>query len=189
MGCHSLLQEIFPTQGSNPDFQHYRPILYHLSCQGSPGNRGHPLLPKACPYYSDYPVLSFVLPSHRKPNKGSALNLPFTLFCLLLLTTLLSFPRGAAGWASPPVSRTCEDKKLCFWISPLSPLLAPFDRPQERIWKQKPRSYCSQAVLEPAAVPQVQPGRQPLTSSETGTHEHCLQPASRGRKGVNEPQP
>lgn len=38
-------------------------------------------------------------------------------------------------------------------------------------------------------MPQVQPGRQPPTSSETGTREHCLQPASRGRKGVNEPQP
>ena len=36
VGSHSLLQEIFPTQGSNPGFPHYRQILYHLSQQGSP---------------------------------------------------------------------------------------------------------------------------------------------------------
>ena len=34
--CHALLQEIFPTQGSNPGLLHCRWILYHLSHQGSP---------------------------------------------------------------------------------------------------------------------------------------------------------
>ena len=29
--CHSLLQGIFPTHGSNPGFPHYRQILYCLS--------------------------------------------------------------------------------------------------------------------------------------------------------------
>ena len=33
---HALLQEIFPTQGSNPGLPHCRQILYHLSHQGSP---------------------------------------------------------------------------------------------------------------------------------------------------------
>ena len=36
VGCHALLQGIFPTQGSNPDLPHCRWILYHLSPQGSP---------------------------------------------------------------------------------------------------------------------------------------------------------
>ena len=36
MGCHSLLQGIFPTQGSNLGLLHFRQILYHLSHQGSP---------------------------------------------------------------------------------------------------------------------------------------------------------
>ena len=36
VGCHVLLQRIFPTQGSNPGLPHCRPILYHLSHQGSP---------------------------------------------------------------------------------------------------------------------------------------------------------
>ena len=36
VGCHSCLQGIFPTQGSNSDFLHCRQILYLLSHQGSP---------------------------------------------------------------------------------------------------------------------------------------------------------
>ena len=37
VGCHALLQGIFPTQGLNPGLAHCRWILYHLSHQGSPG--------------------------------------------------------------------------------------------------------------------------------------------------------
>ena len=33
VGCHSLLQGIFPSQGSNPALLHCRQILYHLSYQ------------------------------------------------------------------------------------------------------------------------------------------------------------
>ena len=36
VGNFSLLQGIFPTQGSNPDLPHYRRILYQLSHKGSP---------------------------------------------------------------------------------------------------------------------------------------------------------
>ena len=36
MGCHFLLQGIFPTQGSNSGLPHCRQMLYHLSHQGSP---------------------------------------------------------------------------------------------------------------------------------------------------------
>ena len=36
VGCHSLLQVIFSTQGSNPGLPHCRQILYHLSHQASP---------------------------------------------------------------------------------------------------------------------------------------------------------
>ena len=35
VGCHSLLQRIFLTQGSNPDLLHHKQIVYHLSHQGS----------------------------------------------------------------------------------------------------------------------------------------------------------
>ena len=36
MGCHLLLQGIFPTQESNPGLPHCRQILYQLSHKGSP---------------------------------------------------------------------------------------------------------------------------------------------------------
>ena len=41
--CHSLLQGIFPTQGSNPGVLHCRQILYCLNHQGSPLNLQLPL--------------------------------------------------------------------------------------------------------------------------------------------------
>ena len=36
VGCYSLLQGSFPTQGSDPSLLHCRQILYHLSHQGRP---------------------------------------------------------------------------------------------------------------------------------------------------------
>ena len=36
VGCHALLQGIFPIQGLNPVLPHCRRILYRLSHQGSP---------------------------------------------------------------------------------------------------------------------------------------------------------
>ena len=36
VGSHSLLQGIFPNEGSNPDLPHSRRILYQLSHKGSP---------------------------------------------------------------------------------------------------------------------------------------------------------
>ena len=36
VGCHTLLQGIFPAQGSNLGLQHFRKILHHLSHQESP---------------------------------------------------------------------------------------------------------------------------------------------------------
>ena len=35
LGCHALLQGIFPTQGLNPGLPHCRQIFYCLSYQGS----------------------------------------------------------------------------------------------------------------------------------------------------------
>ena len=36
MGCHALLEGIFPIQESNPGLPHSRQILYQLSYEGSP---------------------------------------------------------------------------------------------------------------------------------------------------------
>ena len=35
VGCHFLLQGIFPTQESKPGLPHYRQVVYHLSHQGN----------------------------------------------------------------------------------------------------------------------------------------------------------
>ena len=40
--CRFLLQEIFPTQESNPGLPHCRQMLYRLSHQGSPVSRNEP---------------------------------------------------------------------------------------------------------------------------------------------------
>ena len=44
VGCHAILQGIFPTQKSNPDLPHHGCILYHL------GTR------EAQEYWSGYPI-------------------------------------------------------------------------------------------------------------------------------------
>ena len=36
VGCHALLQGIFPTQGLNPGLPHFQADFYSLSHQGSP---------------------------------------------------------------------------------------------------------------------------------------------------------
>ena len=41
VGCHALLQGIFPIQGLNPGLLHCRRILYHLSHQESPWNHNY----------------------------------------------------------------------------------------------------------------------------------------------------
>ena len=40
MGCHFLLQGIFPTQEGNPGLLHCRQILYQLSYKGNLGSEG-----------------------------------------------------------------------------------------------------------------------------------------------------
>ena len=66
VGCHFLLQGIFPTQGSNPGLSHCRQTLYHLSHQAEPKkNRCHsnqintvPILKDSCTVLCFYNLLS-----------------------------------------------------------------------------------------------------------------------------------
>ena len=57
MGCHTRLQEIFLTQGSNPGFLHCKQIFYHLSHQGSPK------LPRR-PYIDNFTQPLFFFPKY-----------------------------------------------------------------------------------------------------------------------------
>ena len=54
VGSLSLLQGIFPTQGSNPGFPHCRQILYQLSYQGSPFRYQKGLPQNMAPWLTEY---------------------------------------------------------------------------------------------------------------------------------------
>ena len=62
VGCHALLQGIFPTQRSNPDLPHCRQILYRMSHQGSCDSMGQILSP----------TKSSVLEEERSKSKSSS---------------------------------------------------------------------------------------------------------------------
>ena len=53
VGCHALLQGIFPTQGSNPGLPHCRKILYQLSYQGKSAAAAAKSL-QSCPTLCNY---------------------------------------------------------------------------------------------------------------------------------------
>ena len=79
MGCHALLQGIFPAQQSNPGLQHCWHILYHLSQQGSPHKEVHWLLHGIFPIQGLNPSLPHCRPaeaSGKPKNTGvSSLSL------------------------------------------------------------------------------------------------------------------
>ena len=81
----SLLQGIFPTQGSNPGLLHYRWILYHLSHQGSSRILEGAQLVKNPPAMQESP-LGF-LGGQGFPWRRDRLPTP----------VLLRFPGGSAG--------------------------------------------------------------------------------------------
>ena len=70
LGSLSLLQGIFPTQGSNPGLPHCRRILYQLSHQGSPDSRRQSInTPAPLPHARDNSPagLSLAVPLHGLP--------------------------------------------------------------------------------------------------------------------------
>ena len=81
VGCHALLQGIFPTQGSNPGLPHCRWILYHLSHQGSSNrakglvnpNKNHSSLKKNKSELTIQKVIQMGFPSG-SDSKESAYN-------------------------------------------------------------------------------------------------------------------
>ena len=72
VGCHALLQGIFPTQGLNPSLPHCTWILYHLNHQGNP-----------CSAYQH------TQENIRNPNAEASLlqNLQSTSGCISLMLT------------------------------------------------------------------------------------------------------
>ena len=80
VGSLSLLQGIFPTQGSNPGLPHYRQFLYHLSHQGSTLLAVNSLL---CPHNNQFESFSLLKFSSRLYLTSQSLN--HTKWNLLIL--------------------------------------------------------------------------------------------------------
>ena len=78
VGCHALLQGIFPTQGSNPGLPHCRWILYQLSHQGSPKTTLH-AWNNLCVIMVDLKVYCMIL-LNSIWSIGDVLGWPKTLF-------------------------------------------------------------------------------------------------------------
>ena len=71
VGCHALLQGIFPTRGSNPSLLHCRQILYCLSHQGSPRYFPYQPCKKSCSMWSRSPSTRV----HETSFKNANLNM------------------------------------------------------------------------------------------------------------------
>ena len=100
VGCHALLQGIFPTQGSNPGLPHCRQLLYCLSHQASP----RILEWVACPFSrgSSQPGCHF-------------LDLPLLPGCHFLIARvfqIIILRGGVKGW-----SRVVQDQEVA--LSPI----------------------------------------------------------------------
>ena len=115
VGCHALLQGIFPTQGLNPSLPHCRQILYLLSHQGSPcrSKCGHITfleseseVAQTCPTLCD--PMDCSLP-------GSSVHGIFQ--AIVLEWIAISFSRGSSqprDWT--PVSRIV-DRRFTVWAT------------------------------------------------------------------------
>ena len=103
MGCHALLQEIFPTQGSNPGLLGCRWILYSLSHQGSPENALKPCYSK-CGLWANFQFSNYQTPSLTGWENVSQLQLWGDLIVFSHRNTLRV--REAAHW-------------FTFWHQPL----------------------------------------------------------------------
>ena len=98
MGCHSLLQGIFPTQGLNLCFLHCRQILYCLSHQGSPSETNCALITYIFllsdgdqgPSNVSIPCLEKAFPFHWRRGRGSSASF-HGIWCACL-TGILYFP-------------------------------------------------------------------------------------------------
>ena len=81
-GLHSLLQGIFPTQGSNPGLLHWKQILYHLSHQSTMLCYVLCLVAQSCPTLCDpmdYTACQAPLCPWASPGKNTGVGcIPFS---------------------------------------------------------------------------------------------------------------
>ena len=110
VGCHALLQRIFPTQGSNPGLPHCRWIFYCVSQQGSPGRPSKSQISRLGQQTRD-PRKTWRL-TGRIPSCSGKISF-FLCSCLT--------------WGLPTLRRT-----ICFTLNPLIRMLIPFPKHPHR---------------------------------------------------------
>ena len=123
VGCHALLQGIFPTQGSKPGCPHCRRILYRLSHQGSPWILEWVPIPS--PGDLPYPGIKLGFPELQAnslpaelPGKLKAVTASTKMLVLYLAfqAPLLHVTR----WGVPVTLSSCPLVCRCFEHMPLS---------------------------------------------------------------------
>ena len=118
VGCHFLLQGIFPTLGSNLGLLHCRSILYHLSCQGW-------LNSVPCQLCAHYTSVSSDLGAVLGTLPTLTVNLPGTIQGLVptqqMKGRLNNLPRVTQVWPKSVALQThtffasCHKKTLWWW--------------------------------------------------------------------------
>ena len=99
VGCHFLLQGIFPTQGLNPGLSHCRRTLYYLSHQGSP-------YACVCLFNNAIPIIRYL---------NSPIHIFLCLHWTFLLRIFMSLKLGA--WNVKTKEKVNENIEKTFLIS------------------------------------------------------------------------
>ena len=106
MGCHFLLQWIFPTRGLNPGLLHCRQTLNHLSHQGS------------YPYMTTEKSIALT----RWTLVGKVISLRFNMLSRLVITFLPKSKSLLTLWLQSPFTVILEPKKMkSITVSTFSP--------------------------------------------------------------------
>ena len=141
MGCHSLLQGIFPIQGSSPGLWHCRQILYHLSHPSS--NKKNKTWPQITSLFGTYTPLL--------PSRGKGLFLLQAIVCggndslTILHPGIKNFWVGFSWWLSDKESACqCGRHRFSPWSGRIPYALEQLSPPPEDLPKPG---------VEPASLP------------------------------------
>ena len=96
VGCHALLQGIFPTQGSNSGLHHCSRVLYHLShCRSQ--------------FIKTIPILALKVPCHKKPYSAEQTGIVSQTPCALKRMEGEGRPSSAGQKCSPQCLLSSQD--------------------------------------------------------------------------------
>ena len=128
VGSHFLLQETFPTQGSNSGLPHCRQILYQRSHQGSPVNDELGLITFLYLHW----LLNFFLLGGRVISYAYSSFMFSIIFLLLLLVVMIidGLPRWCQWVKNLPANAgTCKRRGFDPWVGKI---------PWRRAWQLTP---------------------------------------------------